>query len=45
METAQCHHWQSHSGNPGFQQVWHRGDQVLEAEEDILDKVESENTN
>ena len=45
METAQfhrCHH--RHSGNPGLQQVLHKGGQVLEGEEDILDKVESEIT-
>ena len=40
METAQCHHWHRHSGNPGLQQVWNRGGQVLEAEEDILILVE-----
>ena len=37
METAQCHHWHRYSGNPGFQQVEHKGGQVLEAEEDNLD--------
>ena len=42
METAQCHHCQSHSGNPGLQQVQSKGGQVLEEEEDILVEVENE---
>ena len=46
METAQFHHCHyRHSGNPVLQQVGHKGDQWLEAEEDILEKVESEITN
>ena len=46
METAQCHQCYRHSGNPGLQQVRHKGGQVLEAEEDIqLDKVEREIAN
>ena len=46
METAHCHHWHRHSGNPGLQQVGDKGGQVLEGEEDNhLEKVESEITN
>ena len=43
METAQCHcQCQDNCGNPGLQQERHKGYQVREPEEDILDKVESE---
>ena len=42
METAQCRHCQSHSGNPGLQQMQSKSGQVLEEEEDILVEVENE---